>query len=107
MSSKSLSLSIRPRGKPIKNLPTEVSLPANASASDLYECVAANARSSVRRLRIIKGSDGSWIPNAPTLALHSTGLRDQSSIYVKDLGETDVCCLTAAALVPTRVTMRL
>jgi very-long-chain enoyl-CoA reductase len=56
----------------------------------LYECVAAHARSSIRRLRITKGSDGSLIPNAQTLALHSTGLRDQSSIYVKDLGESDV-----------------
>ena len=75
-------------GKPLKNLPREVSLPVHASGADLYTSIATNARSSVHRLRITKGSDGSLIPNVQSLALESTGLRDQSSIYVKDLGES-------------------
>lgn len=111
MASKSLSLSIRPRGnmilcgrtrmghienvlssnrlagKPLQGLPSQVSLSASASTADLYESIAATAHSSVHRLRISKGSDGSLIPNARTIALESTGLREQSSVYVKDLGE--------------------
>lgn len=33
-----------------------------------------------------KGSDGSPISNTSDAAVHNTGLRDQSTIYVKDLG---------------------
>ena len=33
-----------------------------------------------------KGSDGSVISNAKETSIHSTGLRDQSTVYVKDLG---------------------
>jgi very-long-chain enoyl-CoA reductase len=41
---------------------------------------------SVHQLRATKGSDGTPIGNSSDLSIHSTGLRDQSTIYVKDLG---------------------
>lgn len=37
-------------------------------------------------MRITKGSDGTAINNAKNVTVHSTGVRDQSTIYVKDLG---------------------
>lgn len=109
--SKSLTLSVRPRGKqsflrppgprppigpngiippgkPARKLPEEVSLTSNGSTFDLYHEIARRAGTSVHRLRITKGSDGSVVPNAKSLSVHSTGLREQSTVYVKDLGES-------------------
>ncbi|MCJ1422349.1 3-oxo-5a-steroid 4- dehydrogenase [Sticta canariensis] len=84
--SKSVTLSVRPRGKPAKKLPEEVTLTSNGSTFDLYHEIARTAGTSVHRLRITKGSDGSVVPNAKSLSVHSTGLREQSTVYVKDLG---------------------
>ena len=54
--------------------------------AELYEQLAVLAEISVHRLRITKGSDGSFIPSSKVLPVDSTGLRQQSTIYVKDLG---------------------
>lgn len=86
MASKPLTLSVRPRGKPATKLPEEVILTSNASTFDLYQEIASRAGISVHRLRITKGSDGSVVPNANSVSVHSTGLREQSTVYVKDLG---------------------
>lgn len=73
-------------GKPIKTLPENVKLEAGASCSDLYNTLAKKCRYTVHRLRLTKGSDGSVLPNSKDTSVHSTGLRDQSTVYVKDLG---------------------
>lgn len=86
MAVQKLTLAVRPRGKPVKKLPEELSLPANAPASELYNRLAFEAGTSIHRLRITKGSDGSFVPNRSDLSVNSTGLREQSTVYVKDLG---------------------
>lgn len=50
--------------------------------------IARKAGTSIDRLRITKGSDGSLIPNKNSLTVYDTGLREQSTIYVKDIGKT-------------------
>ena len=73
-------------GKPFKKLPEELSAPYTGKASDLYSQLALKSDTSVHRLRITKGSDGSLVPNTSTITISETGLRDQSTVYVKDLG---------------------
>lgn len=77
-----------PPGKPAQKLPEDATVHVNASTADLYQVIAARAGTSVHRLRITKGSDGSLVPNAKSVSVHSTGLREQSTVYVKDLGES-------------------
>ncbi|ETN43801.1 uncharacterized protein HMPREF1541_11125 [Cyphellophora europaea CBS 101466] len=84
--SKPITLQIRPRGKPIKSLPETVELPAGAKCADLYAVLAKQSKYSVHQLRVTKGSDGSLVANVRDGTVHSTGLRDQSTVYVKDLG---------------------
>lgn len=84
--SKTLTLQIRPRGKPIRNLPEELSTSSTTTAATLYSQLAESTSYSVHQLRITKGSDGSVISNSKDATLSSLGLRDQSQIMVKDLG---------------------
>lgn len=70
----------------MKNLPEELPTSTASTASDLYTQLAFRSASSVHRLRITKGSDGTLIPNSAELSVEQTGLRDQSILYVKDLG---------------------
>ncbi|KAF2760620.1 enoyl reductase [Pseudovirgaria hyperparasitica] len=86
MTSKQLSLAVRPRGKPIRGLPEETNISASDTAEQLYKKIAAESKFSIHRLRITKGSDGAAIPNSKDVTVHDTGLRDQSTINVKDLG---------------------
>lgn len=104
MAAQKLTLAVRPRGKatpqhslyapksnpdpgkPVKKLPEEVSLPANGPTSELYNQLALEAGTSIHRLRVTKGSDGTFVPNSKDLSINSTGLREQSTIYVKDQG---------------------
>jgi hypothetical protein len=83
-------------GKPIRKLPKELKVSASAAASDLYKTLAQKSGLSIHRLRVTKGSDGSVVPNGSE-KIHSTGLRSQSIIYVKDLGkwETPIWSLLA------------
>lgn len=105
MSSKAVTLAVRPRGKslldykffqfrwvkilgkPVKKLPEEVLVTSTGSTYELYKEIARKAGISINRLRITKGSDGSLIPNKNTLTVYDTGLREQSTIYVKDIGK--------------------
>ena len=73
-------------GKPLKRLPQEISTTAATSAADLYSQLALRSSTSVHQLRVTKGSDGTLIPNARDIPIEQTGLRDQSIVYVKDLG---------------------
>lgn len=105
MAAQKLTLAVRPRGKrppvllqecfqtneallgkPVKKLPEEVSLPANGPTSELYSQLALQAGTTIHRLRVTKGSDGSFVPNTKDVSINATGLREQSTIYVKDLG---------------------
>lgn len=86
MSAKPLSLSIRARGKPLERLPEEISTSAATSAADLYSQLALKCSTSIHQLRITKGSDGTLVPNSRDIPIEQTGLRDQSIVYVKDLG---------------------
>ncbi|KAI9804673.1 MAG: 3-oxo-5a-steroid 4- dehydrogenase [Piccolia ochrophora] len=86
MSSKSLTLSLRPRGNAIPHLPSEYTSSSSSSTHDVYEGLSRTAKVSVHRLRLTKGSDGSFLPNSTDLTVNATGLREQSVIYVKDLG---------------------
>jgi len=81
-----ITLQIRPRGKPIKTLPDTLDLGADATTADLYSELARQSRFSVHQLRVTKGSDGNLVANSKDTSVHSTGLRDQSTVYVKDLG---------------------
>ena len=74
-------------GKPVKKLPEEVTISATGSTADLYTALAEQADITPHRLRISKGSDGSLIPSSKTILVSATGVRQQSTIYVKDLGE--------------------
>ncbi|KAJ9608133.1 3-oxo-5a-steroid 4- dehydrogenase [Cladophialophora chaetospira] len=79
-------LQVRPRGKPIQTLPESIDLLPSTATADLYAELARRAKYSVHQLRLTKGSDGTTIANSKDITIHSTGLRDQSTIYVKDLG---------------------
>jgi very-long-chain enoyl-CoA reductase len=80
-----ITLVIQPRGKPIRKLPSEVKVGLQDSTSALYSQIAAQTNVSVHRLRITKGSDNSVVP-AGGSDVSSTGLRNKSTIVVKDLG---------------------
>jgi very-long-chain enoyl-CoA reductase len=86
MASQLLTLSVLPKGKPLKKLPTEIALPKAAPASEIYQQIAAKSGVSVHRVRITKGSDGSVIPNDKATPVIDTGLLQGSKIIVKDLG---------------------
>lgn len=106
MPSKAVTLAVRPRGKnlldykfpkigsvktlgkPVKKLPEEVLVTSTGSTYELYKEIARKAGTSIDRLRITKGSDGSLIPNENSFTVHDTGLREQSTIYVKDIGKS-------------------
>lgn len=59
--------------------------------AELYRQLALQAGVNIHRLRLTKGSDGSVIPNSKDLLVDTTGLRQQSTVYVKDLGTLVTC----------------
>ena len=73
-------------GKPISKLPTDISIAFNANLANLYSTLSQHSKLSVNRLRITKGSDGSLILNNDNITIYDAGLRNQSTLYVKDLG---------------------
>ncbi|KAI9751772.1 MAG: hypothetical protein M4579_005903 [Chaenotheca gracillima] len=85
-SSQTAKLAIRPRGKPIPKLPEDVSVSLEGPSSKIYQQLATRSGFSEHRLRITKGSDGTLVPNSSDASIYSSGLREQSIIYVKDLG---------------------
>lgn len=115
MVSSSIALVVRPRGttleafftastplliiqlgKPIRQLPDETTVASGASAADLYHRLAAETGLSIHRLRVTKGSDGSLVPNSKDVTIDRTGLREQSTVDVKDLGVYDLPDHTAS-----------
>ncbi|KAI9680216.1 MAG: 3-oxo-5a-steroid 4- dehydrogenase [Trizodia sp. TS-e1964] len=84
--SREIELLVRPRGKEIPKLPESTKVALSWSTSNLHAILAAQSGYSANRLRITKGSDGSLVPNSKLASIESTGLRDRSTIYVKDLG---------------------
>jgi very-long-chain enoyl-CoA reductase len=70
----------------VQYLPEELDIDGETTTSELFNKLARVSRLSVDRLRITKGSDGSVVVNSKTGTVRSTGLRNQSTIYVKDLG---------------------
>lgn len=75
-----------PSGKPIRTLPETVNLGPDATTAQLYAQLSQQTKFSIHQLRVTKGSDGSVVANSPGASVYSTGLRDQSTVYVKDLG---------------------
>lgn len=63
-----------------------MTIESSASTEELYKELAKQTQFSIHQLRVTKGSDGSGINKAKDKTIYSTGLRDQSTIYVKDLG---------------------
>lgn len=86
MASRPITLSIKPRGKPIRKLPQETSTYLQGSTSDLYHRIAAEVGVSPHRLRLTKESDGTPVPYAKDWTVERSGLKNQSVIQVKDLG---------------------
>ncbi|KAH0544807.1 hypothetical protein FGG08_001036 [Glutinoglossum americanum] len=86
MTSNIITLSVKPRGKPIKGLPEEIEIAQGGSSAELYQALSSKSRFPLHRLRITKGIDGSYILNSKDITIDHTGLREQSVIYVKDLG---------------------
>lgn len=86
MSGKSIELQVRPRGKPIKSLPDTLTIDPSTTTAELYKELAKSTKYSIHQLRVTKGSDGSVINSAKDTTVQSMGIRDQSTIYVKDLG---------------------
>ncbi|KAF2005120.1 synaptic glyco protein SC2 [Amniculicola lignicola CBS 123094] len=86
MASSEISLLLRPRGRPIKNLPESITIKREDTAEEIFRKIANASKLSIHRLRVTKGSDGSPLPNTTALTVHDTGLRNRSSVDVKDLG---------------------
>lgn len=83
---KVLTLRVHPRGVALPRLPEEVEIHLTDTVNALYKRLATAASTSVHRLRITRGSDGGLLANSETTSILATGLKDQSVIYVKDLG---------------------
>lgn len=81
-----ISLVVRPRGRPIKNLPETITVHAEDGAAEIHKKIADASNFSIHRLRVTKGSDGTPIANTKDTTVHATGLRNKSAIDVKDLG---------------------
>ena len=64
-----------------------MTIDSSDSASTLFQSIAKATKFSPYRLRITKGSDGSVITNTSDVTIAQTGLRNKSTIDVKDLGE--------------------
>ncbi|EFR03881.1 synaptic glycoprotein SC2 [Nannizzia gypsea CBS 118893] len=86
MASQGILLEVKPRGKPISKLPGTISIGPEESLAALYATISRRSGFPVTRLRITKGSDGSLLKNDARVTVSSTGVRNQSVIYVKDLG---------------------
>ncbi|TGZ85193.1 hypothetical protein EX30DRAFT_392562 [Ascodesmis nigricans] len=86
-----IALQIKPRGKPIKKLPNSVEVDlSTTTVKALYERIAAHTGLGYHRLRLTKGSDGSHLvakhQDGKLIQIDEAGLRDNSVVYVKDLG---------------------
>ncbi|KAI5853094.1 3-oxo-5-alpha-steroid 4-dehydrogenase-domain-containing protein [Morchella snyderi] len=86
-----ISLQIRPRGRPIKKLPSSIEIDlATCTTESLYTRLSAITGLSRDRLRLTKGSDGSVIAvkkdSGKDVMAEELGLLEDSMIFAKDLG---------------------
>ena len=86
MAIQEITLTVTPRGRAIRKLPSEITIPRAAPVSEIYQKIAATTGMSIHRIRVTKGSDFQHVPNDFRLPVLDTGLRDGSRIAVKDLG---------------------
>ncbi|KAF2236510.1 hypothetical protein EV356DRAFT_530793 [Viridothelium virens] len=83
----SITLQVKPRGRPIRGLPESIRLEPTDNTAKLYEKIAAQSNYSVYRLRITTDSGGKLpVPSSRDLLLHQTSLLSHGTIFVKDLG---------------------
>ncbi|KAJ6258589.1 hypothetical protein Dda_6635 [Drechslerella dactyloides] len=80
-----LTLRLQPRGKPLPNLPGEITVPADASIDAVYDAVARKTKYPVHRLRITR-SDSSHLQRSSSTTVTAANLFDGSSLFIKDLG---------------------
>ncbi|KAK6337879.1 3-oxo-5a-steroid 4- dehydrogenase [Orbilia brochopaga] len=85
MGSEDLTLRLQPRGKPLPNLPGEITVSAAASIDDIYAAVAKKTNYPIHRLRITR-SDSSHLQPSATTTVSAANLFDGSSLFIKDLG---------------------
>ncbi|KAI5795584.1 3-oxo-5-alpha-steroid 4-dehydrogenase-domain-containing protein [Geopyxis carbonaria] len=91
MAPKMINLQVKPRGRPIKNLPPSIEFDLETTTTDaLYAQLSSKCGMEKHRFRITKGSDGSYVSIKGTdgkpMLVEDVGLRDGSQIFVKDLG---------------------
>ncbi|KAF2093292.1 synaptic glyco protein SC2 [Rhizodiscina lignyota] len=82
----SVTLQVKPRGKPIKRLPKEAYLSSSSTTEELYKKLSGAAGCSIYRLRVTNASDGSFIPNSKDTTIEAAGCKDGGVVNVKDLG---------------------
>ena len=80
-----------PLGRPIKKLPPTIEVDLDTATADtIYTLLASKISYPKSQLRITKGQDGTLIPlgdlSGVSPTLKSLGLRDSSTIHIKDLG---------------------
>lgn len=98
MATKPINVIVKPRGKPIRGLPDKASIYLQSNTADLYHRLAAESGCSPHRLRLTKGSDGSLVPNSKEFTVERTGLRNDSVVNVKDLGNGQASMVPKSSL---------
>ncbi|KAF3921209.1 hypothetical protein ABW21_db0203949 [Orbilia brochopaga] len=84
MAKDDITLRLQPRGKPLPNLPGEVTVPADTTIDAVYDAVARKTKYPVHRLRITRSDSSHLQPSSTTVS--AANLFDGSSLFVKDLG---------------------
>lgn len=86
MASKPITLNLKARGRPIKGLPRTVTTYLQSSTSDLHHRIAAEAHFDPHRLRLTTGDANTVIANAKDTTIDRAELKNDVTVYVKDLG---------------------
>ncbi|KAF2664103.1 hypothetical protein BT63DRAFT_443907 [Microthyrium microscopicum] len=79
-----ITFQVQPRGRPIKRLPKEITLPSTASTADIYNHLSSKTGLSIHRLRIT--NDSSVLAASNPVSLATASLNDGTVLSVKDLG---------------------
>lgn len=86
-----ITLTIKPRGRPIEKLPPTVELDLETTTTKaLHSLLSKRTGLSSNRLRLTKSSDGNVVAikkdSGKDLMVKELGLREGSTVFVKDLG---------------------
>lgn len=73
-------------GKPIKGLPSQISVRSSDQAAALHDKLAKAAGCSIHRIRISLGRDGSKAIENDENTVRRAGLNNGMQLFVKDLG---------------------